>query len=225
MIKESTYKEKFAMLQVWMPLIIDSVKKDLKNEHLKNDLVFMRHYFPGKNLSKLTSEELAQAYSHAIATGEKTEEVAEFIANRWMLKHSDIYNYFEQELVALNPDFTQLSTIGHDNALKIMNESIKQFGPINTYLFCILNSVVFPEEIYKALSTKADHYAQTQQAEEVVKHEGATLEALKISYEQQIARLTDKYEKKVLGLQKKYTQDVDCLKKQVSALQRKLSAS
>ena len=39
-----------------------------------------------------------------------------------------------------------------------------------------------------------------------------------------MARLTDKYEKKLMGLQKKYQLDQEALKKQLAALQRKLQA-
>ena len=42
-------------------------------------------------------------------------------------------------------------------------------------------------------------------------------------YDQQITRLTDKYEKKLQGMQKKYIQDIETLKKQITLLQRKLN--
>jgi len=223
MLKDTTYKDKFAMLQSWMPQIIDSIKRDLRNEHLRNDIVFAKHYFPGKNPAKLTSEELAPAYIHVMANGEKTEELGEFIANRWLLKHSDLYHFFEQELTKLNPNFNELTSIDKPHATKIMEESVKQFGAMETYLFCVFNSVVFPEEIYKTLSQKATSHAKTKEVEEGKKQGEASIEALKRNYELQIARLTDKYEKKLLGFQKKYTVDVETLKKQVVSLQRKLT--
>ncbi len=42
------------------------------------------------------------------------------------------------------------------------------------------------------------------------------------AFEREIARLTDKYEKKLAGLQKKYITDMENFKKQISQLQRKL---
>lgn len=224
MLKESTYKDKFAMLQPWMPLIIDTIKKDLKNDHLRRDPGFSRQYFPGKNVAKLTTEELVDAYVHAIANEEAPGELAEFISNRWLLKHTDIYHYFEQELTKINPNFNELKDIEKDAASKIMHGAIDQFGAIETYLFCVLNSVVFPEEIYKHLSQNATQRAADDKKEAIVKAEAASLEALQRNHEQQIARLTDKYEKKILGLQKKYILDMETLKKQVANLQRKLSS-
>lgn len=225
MLKDSTYKEKFAMLQNWMPLIIDTVKKDLKNEHLKRDPGFIRTYFPGKNPAKLTSEELSEAYTHAIVHGENTEEIAEFISNRWLLKHSELYYYFEQELSKLNPNFNEIIDIDKAVAEKIMEGAAQQFGVISTYLFCVMNSVVFPEEIYKKLSQNAVKRAEEEKIEAAKSDEAASVEAMQKGYEQQIARLTDKYEKKILGLQKKYIYDIDVLKKQIASLQRKLTAS
>lgn len=224
MLKESTYKEKFSTLQTWMPLIIDSIRKDLKNEHLKKDPGFARQYFPGKNPAKLTTEELLDGYSQALASEENAEEIAEFIANRWLLKHTELYYYFEQELSKIDPNFNELKDIDKPAATKIMEGAIQQFGAISTYLFCVLNSVVFPEEVYKTMNQGAVNHAAEKKVEEKVSAENASLEAMQRNHDQLVARLTDKYEKKILGLQKKYIQDVDTLKKQVATLQRKVSA-
>lgn len=223
MLKNSTYKEKFATLQVWMPLIIDSIKKDLKHEHLKKNPGFLRQYFPGKNPSKLTQEELAEAYTKAIATDENSEQLAEYIANRWLLKHSDIYYYFEQELGKISPNFNEITDIDQPLATKIMEGATQQFGTISTYLFCMLNSVVFPEEIYKKMSHDAHTHASEKKEKAKEDERTTSLETSQRNHEQEIARITDKYEKKLLGLQKKYLSDVEMLKKQIANLQRKLS--
>lgn len=223
MLKESTYKEKFAMLKAWMPLIVEEIKKDLKNEHLRKDPGFLKTYFPGKNLSKVTSEELTEGYLKAIESGDNTDELAEFIANRWLLKHSDLYYYFEQELTKINPNFNELKDIEKSAATKIMEGSIQQFGVIQTYIFCIFNSVVFPEEIYKKMNQEAIKSAAEAKEEAKINEEEASVEAMKKNHEQMVARLTDKYEKKILGLQKKYHLDVETLKKQIAVLQRKLT--
>jgi hypothetical protein len=223
MLKDSTYKEKFATLSAWMPLIIETIKKDLKNEHLRKDPGFSRLYFPGKNPAKLTSEELSAAYLHAIADGENAEELAEFISNRWLLKNGDLYHYFEQELGKINPNFNEITDIDKPVATAIMEGAVKQFGAISTYLFCVLNSVVFPEEIYKKLSQDAIKREVEEKAEAMVSVKELSAEAMQRNHEQQVARLSDKYEKKILGLQKKYIQDVEILKKQIANLQRKLT--
>lgn len=223
MLKEATYKEKFVTLAHWLPAIIDSIKKDLKNEHLKKDIAFVRQYFVGKNPAKLTTEELVEAYREHMARGENTEELGEFITNRWLLKHADLYDYFEKALSRISPNFQELDVIDSKVAHEIMQSAVQEFGAPNTYLFCVLNSVVFPEEVYTKLQHKAKETAQKDQSEAKVQQEQASVESLKRNYEQQLARLTDKYEKKISGLQKKYTTDVETLKKQVANLQRKLN--
>lgn len=223
MLKDITYKAKFAMLAQWMPSIIDTIKKDLKNEHLKGDFGFFRHYFPGKNINKVTSEELASAYTDALNTSEKSEDLGEFISNRWLLKNSDLYHYFETELTKIDPNFSELEVLDKTTSTKLMEGATKQFGAANTYIFSVLNSVVFPADIYKILAKKAEESTQQEAAEEAIQIKNASAENMQRNYEQQIARLTDKYEKKLQGMQKKYTTDVDALKKQVANLQRKLT--
>lgn len=222
MLKNATYKEKFALLKKWMPTIVDSVKKDLKNEHLKKDWAFVKQYFPGKNLNKLNAEEIAQAYLHVIETSENAEELAEFISNRWLLKHTELYYHFEKELTKINPDFSELEELDKNQSMQIIEGSIAQFGALNSYLFSILNSVVFPKEVFDALAARAETDVKKAKEEAHAAAEMKSLEDMQRSYEQQIARLTDKYEKKLSGLQKKYSLDVEGLKKQIVNLQRKL---
>jgi len=224
MLKEATYKEKFALLKNWMPMIMDTVKKDVKNEHLKQDFIFAKKYFPGKNISKLTNEELAEGYSAAIQNEEKSEDIAEFISNRWMLKYGELYHFFEQELSKINPDFTQITEIEKSTAETMINGSVKEFGAPKTYLFSVLNSVAFSEEALKKLAKHAQDDAKKEQDEGVAALERGTLDQMHKSYEQTLSRLTDKYEKKLSGLQTKYTKDVDGLKKQISILNRKLES-
>ena len=102
------------------------------------------------------------------------------------------------------------------------NASEKQFGAAQTYLFSVLNSVVFPDAIFKEMETKARQEQHTVGEEKKRQDEQLSADAMKREHEREVARLTDKYEKKLIGLQKKYVTDVESLKKQVSLLQRKL---
>lgn len=223
MLKNSTYKEKFAMLKSWMPSLVDDVKKDIKNEHLKNDWMFVKKYLGGKNLNKVTNEDIAEAYTAAVAEEESAEEIGEFLSNRWLLKHGDIYQYFEAKLSAIDPNFSDLDVIDKSKAQDIVDGSVKQFGPVNTYLFSVLNSVVFPKDVYEALNRKAEDSARHKSEEMQAKQSHDSHEAMQRAHDQHVARLTDKYEKKLSGLQKKYVQDVETLKKQISLLTKKLN--
>lgn len=222
MLKDTTYKEKFALLKPWMPSIVESVKKDLKNDHLKNDWQFCKKYIGTKNLNKISIEELAAAYVQAMETEEDVEELGEFISNRWLMRNTEIYNYFEQELKKIADDFTTLEVIDATTSHKIVDESVSQFGAPRTYMFSVINAVVFPKEVYEKLSKTAEKEAHAKVKQEAEKVEQQTAEARERTYQQQITRLSDNYEKKLIGLEKKYHTDVAALKKQIATLQKKL---
>jgi len=223
MYKNASYKEKFADLHEWTPLIIETVKKDLKNDHLKKDIYFAKKFLASKNYQKATTEELAQAYQQAIAEEENGEEIAEFIASRWLLKNSELYQFFEQNLTQIDPNFTDLEELSPTQAQSLIQASTDAFGAPHTYLFSVLNSVVFPQDSFQALRQQAKEKNQQVQEETENFQAQQSLDAMRQGFEREMNRLTDKYEKKLAGLQKKYTVDVDTLKKQVAQLQRKLN--
>lgn len=222
MYKNASYKEKFTDLQEWIPLIVETVKKDLKNEHLKKDFYFVKKFLGNKNLHKISTDELAQAYRQAIQEEEKGEDLAEFITARWLLKNSELYDFFETQLSRINPDFTTLEEIQQEQAQLLIDASVQEFGAPQTYLFAVLNSVVFPKESFDQLKLQAQQHQQTQEQATQQAQEQQSIDQMRKAFERDLARLTDKYEKKLAGLQKKYVTDVETLKKQVAQLNRKL---
>lgn len=225
MSKESSYKDKFDRLNPWIGDILDIIKRDLKNDHLKNDWKFFKKNFPGKNLNNITFEDIVEAYSRVLQEDESSEQIGEFIATRWMMKNSEIYSFFEEKLKAIQPNFQELSMIEKEPAFAIMDEAASQFGPLRILVFSVLNSVVFPEEVFQKLEEKTKSHKEVRQAEMVKEAEATSLAAAKDAYELKIARLTDKYEKKLSGLQKKYIQDTDSLKKQLANLRKELTVN
>lgn len=223
MLKNTTTKERFQLLKEWIPVIIGAIKKDLKNEHLKNDPRFAKKYFTNKQLSKITPEELALGYAQALELEENSEGLAEYLSNRWLLKNADVYSFFEERLHAISPQFTDLEELEKHHSISLMDDSISKFGAPNTYLFCVINSVVFPAEIYGILKKRAAESKHSEEKEEQIQQEQMSLEKLHSSYQAQIARQADKYEKKIAGLERKYLSDTDSLKKQIANLQRKLN--
>lgn len=222
MYKNTTFREKFQDLSDWMPYIIETVKKDLKQDHLKKDFYFMKKFFSSTNINKISSQEMTDAYSKSIQEEEKGEQIGEFVASRWLLKNSDLYAFFEKKLSAIAPDFTNIEEIELHSADQLAREGIDAFGPIKTYLFCVLNSVVFPKSTYDFLKDKAKAGLQALELSEKEHLDRSSQEALESSFKATVARLTDKYEKKISGLEKKYITDVEQLKKQIALLQRKL---
>lgn len=210
------------MIKEWMPTVIDSIKKDLKNDHLKQDYSFVKKYLVNKNFQKATTEELVDAYIRALEEEELADDIAEFMINRWLLKNTEVYNFFADELKKINPDFTELEEIDHESSVQIVEKANSQFGAPKTYLFSVLNSVVLSPKAFDELAKQATQEKQIKEDQEQTQNQLRSIEDMQRNYDLQIARITDKYEKKLQGLQKKYLQDVESLKKQVSQLQKKL---
>jgi hypothetical protein len=218
-MQKLSYKEKFESLKPWAFGIITEIKRELKTEHLRKETAFALKHFARKPIDKLTVAELTAAYMRDIEEG--NEETGEWVASRWMLKHSEVYQFFAERLSAINPQFDEITILEDDVGKKLVDEAVTEFGAKITYVFSILNAVAFSEELFRELRQKID---LTQTGEEI-SQSAETQEELKQRYENALLKVTDKYEKKLLGFQKKYTQDVDGLKKQIAALQRKLAVS
>lgn len=222
MLKEATYKQKFSLIQNWIPQLIEMASKDLRNEHLKKDGNFLKKYFSNKPIPKITKEELVAGYTKALENEENSEDIAEFISHCWILRNSEIYNHFETELTKRYEDFGKIEEIDAKNSKEIIDTAVKNFGADKTYLFTVLNSVVFAKPALDALHADAKATKQQNDTEEQQNLEKMAIDKVHTHYQQQIARLTDKYEKKLLGHQKKYFQDTENLKKQIANLQRKI---
>ncbi len=225
MLKESTYAQKMDLLNEWMESIFEEVKKDVKTHHLKEDHLFLKQNFPGKNLRDLTVAEMVPVYNNVFQNGEIGEKAAEFVSHRWIMKHTEIFDQFVQELTQINPDYSAIVEINPGKADEIIGRAVKSFGAPKTYIFAVMNSVVFPTEAYDKLKKLAHSQKKEFETANAAEEEKRGVEDLKKHYEIQIARLTDKYEKKLSGMQKKMEIDVAALKKQVSNLQRKLSGN
>lgn len=222
MLKETGYQEKFELLNPWLLSIITAVKKDLKQEHLKIDKPFSKKYFLGKHFNQVTPEEMAPAYAQDIKEG--NVGLGEFIATRWLLKNTDIYGYFEKSLSSLTDDFDELEELPEQIALPLLKGALDDFGPTKTYLFAILNSVVFSEEIYENLRQEALQETEQAEAEAETKQVAESLDLMQKRHSREMSALNNKYEKKLSGMERKYVRDMEIMKKQISQLQKKLDA-
>ncbi|MCH9627024.1 MAG: hypothetical protein S4CHLAM2_06580 [Chlamydiales bacterium] len=218
MLKETGYQEKFELLRPWLGRVIETVKKDLRNEHLKVDREFCKRYFLGKNFHRISLEEMAEAYYKDIQGG--NTGLGEFITSRWLLKNTDVYGFFEKQLLAISEDFDALDALPEEVATSLLEGSVQTFGPIKTYLFAVLNSVVFPEKLYEDLRNQAENESKKEEEKVVAE----SLAVMQKRHRRELSALTDRYEKKLSGLQRKYLKDTEGLKEQVSQLQKKLSS-
>ncbi len=216
MLKDSTCTDRYEMIKEFLPHVVQSIRKDLRKEHLKKDKEFLQNYFGGKNPNKLSVDELTIGYSQLLKQG--NEALWDFFSERWLMKHTDIYDYFEDRLTEVNEKFSEIDQLDLPFAESLANGSIEQFGVLDTYLFSVLNSVVFPKSLFDELLIKAKH-----EACEEPKKKPAHTQSSPEHHERELNKLQTKYEKKLLGFQKKYDRDIGALKKQVAMLQKKLA--
>lgn len=219
MIKEDPYKVKFEKLQPWTNEIFQAVKRELRNEHLLKTPSFVQKHFPKRALDKLTNEEFAAAYLKEVAEG--NEELGEKIVTRWVMKNAELYHFFVTELSKINPKFDEIESLSPEFSAFLMNTSIGQFGAAATYIFSVMNAVVFNDEQMSKLREMAAAES-TEMKNRQEKPAFETVEAAKEHYEKEMRKLIEKHEKRMQGLERKYVQDVEGLKKQIAQLHKRM---
>lgn len=220
MIADKTYKEKFLTISPWGADMIHAVRKEIKTEHLPRERGLVQKYFTKKAIDKLSPEELSDAYLQEISEG--NEDLAAWICSRWMLRYGEIYHFFAERLQEINPDFEQIEMIPDAQGVRWMEEAIDAFGAKLSYVFCVINAVSFSSELFLEFRQRVEAEEEKLRADLPDEKFEDDVEGLKRRHVQEIVRLTERYEKKLLGFQKKYSTDVDALKKQIAALQRRL---
>jgi hypothetical protein len=219
MDKDATYQEKFASVKIWSEDIIETVRKDLKNEHLSRDPHFCRKYFLGKKHSEIDTKTFSEAYVTAIDSG--NVGLAEFIATRWLLKNTDIYGYFEEKLKLINPDFESIIELEESVSQSLIAYAITQFGAAKTYIFSLFNSVAFSKKIYQDLKDQAEKETFEKRKVNKEDEEKQTLLELQKRHDREMKAMKERFEKKLNGFQKKYLHDTEMLKKKIAELQDK----
>jgi hypothetical protein len=165
MIKELSYKNKFELLALWNKEIIQAVKKEIKTECVKKDSLIAPKLCDRKLVDKLSFEEMTMICLNKITEG-GDEELGEWVTSRWVFKHAEIYQFFAQELSAINPKFDEIEAIEPDKENKLLQMAIEQYGASNSYIFCVLNSVVFSEKAYAGLRAAAEVELKEKQNKE-----------------------------------------------------------
>ncbi len=206
---------KFQTLLPWMGDILGAIKKDVKSDYLAGDPAFCRKHFGNLPLSRITSEEITAAFSKELVGGD--EEMADWVTSRWVFKHGDIYEHFADRLHEVNPDFDQIKELTPAQSASVLLGAKEAFGAKDTYVFAILNGVVFPKAVLAQLHKEAEE--ETKRLESEAKFVTEEKEKSKIieKLEREIAQLTKKYEQSLAGVQKKYNTDIAALKKQLSS--------
>jgi hypothetical protein len=213
-------KNQFETLQFWLPQVLAVIRKDIKTDHLGSDPVFYKSYFGNRPQNRLTADEITAAYEKELLKG--NEGLGEWVVNRWVFKHGDLYSHFAERLSAIHTDFAQIQQLNEAESEEILRGATAAFGAVPVYLFSVLNGVVFPETVLERLSKEADLEFKAQKLEEASQEEKQSLDQVIARHQREMNRLNEKYENRLAGIQKKYATDTEALKKQVRSLQQKL---
>ncbi len=215
-------ENQFQSLQGWIPEVLTAIKKDIKTDHLSSDPVFYRTYFGNRPQNRLTADEIFAAYEKELLKG--NQDLGDWVVNRWVFKHGDVYRHFAEGLSRVNPDFEEIQTLTEEQSNQMLKGAVESFGAIPVFLFSVLNGVVFPDSVRQRLRQMADVEKSTQVSEQKSDSEKQNFEQVIARLQREMARLNEKYESRLAGVQKKYETDTEALKKQIRALQQKLQA-
>lgn len=208
-------KVKFQTLLPWMSEILGSIKKDIKSDYLSNNPAFCRAHFGNLPMSRITAEEINDVFSKELLN--ENEELSQWVIDRWVYKHGDIYQHFASRLFEINPEFDEITALTKEESAQILAGAKEAFGARDTYVFSVLNGVVFPETVLQQLRKETEE----EVVQEKVAAEERELAKLIEKHQREIERLQEKHEQKLAGALRKYTADVTALKKQLLALQSK----
>lgn len=210
----------FTHVRPWMEHILSSIKKDIKTEHLPKDKSFYKTHFGNRPLNKLTQEEIFAAYEKELLQG--NPDLSEWVVNHWVFKNGDLYRHFAERLSAINPNFQEIQFLTSEQAGAVLAGTEEKFGAAATYIFARLNGVVFSDEIFDLLYQAAIQETESQKRAQEQKNEQESMDQLHARHQRELSRLQEKFEDKIFGIQRKYSADVDALKKQIRSLQQQI---
>ena len=204
-------KNSFLEVQQWIPHILQVIKKEIRKEGKAL----------GAKLKMGSFEEIAALYEKELLAG--NEDLADWVVHSWVFKHGDVYQYFADRLAAINPNFTELEALTEMEADQVLAGSVERFGATTVYLFSKLNGVVFSEERFAQLAQAAREETGTNKQQEEEKSARESYEQIVARLMQEKSRMQEKYEDKIAGVQRKYSTDVEALKKQIRSLQQQIA--
>lgn len=209
----------FQTLQPWLPQIIHSIKKEIKTEHLAKSPAFYKAHFGNRPLNRLTNEEISSIYEKELLQAD--QELSDWVINRWVFRHGDIYQHFADRLALIHPNFYEIKNLDDSQSEKVLAGAPEKFGSLPVYLFVVLNGVVLSSSTVESLRQRAESEEKKRQATESESARQATLEEIIENQKNEMIRIEKKYEEKLAGVIRKHSTDVEALKKQIRALQKR----
>ncbi len=214
-------KQKFQTVEPWISHILHTIKKEIKGDHLSKSPSFHRAHFSSRPINRLTSEEIIPVYQKELLKGED-ESLAEWVINRWVFRHGDIYDHFASFLAEINPEFEEITSLTEEQSRKILDGAVSRFGALPVYLFSVLNGVVFPEKVLLSLRKTAEKEENERREETEKVSLAETVSQMEERHRVELAKMEKKYEDKLSGLVSKHDEMIEALKKQIRSLQKQL---
>jgi hypothetical protein len=152
MIKDLPLKSKFEYLSPVFSNILQDIRRDIRNEHMKQDREFVQKYF-SRSYIESSSSEIEKAYYHEIVA-QGNEVLADWIVSKWILRHAEVYEFFVSELSKINENFEEIEMIDGNVAKSIVARSVELHGLEDTFIFSLLNSVALADEMMEFLKNE-----------------------------------------------------------------------
>ncbi len=210
---------KYHTLQPFLEEILTSIRKDIKTDYLPGSPAFCKANFGSRPINRLEGDEINVALIKELLVG--NDDLSEWVVNRWVFKHGDVYTHFAEKLSSIHSDFSSIDSLSLEQSQKILAGAKESFGARAVYFFSMLNGVVFPESIFNELRVAAEKESKEEGVKTQIASEQLELEKILERHERETSRLVDKYEQKLAGVLKKYMTDTEALKAQVRALQKR----
>lgn len=207
-----TWAGRFSLLSPWFSDIIAVVKRDCKSEHLRLDPLFVRQYFGGTSVQRISLEEMRAVYLQQILSGH--ERLAEFVANRWLFRNMDIYRFFEEALQKISPDFEKIGELTQEQADDLIKQASEKFDSEKVFCFVAINDVVLPKDPFERLQRQALECLSKRQKESPVGEDGEVEDR----WRGEMDRMKERHEKKIAEITKKHQQELQRLQKEIAQM-------
>ncbi len=204
------WSQKYSLLAPWFGAIISQIKRDCKTDHLSVDPHFIQAHFAGKPVARISLEEMRSVYLQRVLSGH--EQLAEFIANRWIFRNMKIYSFFEKELVQKISNFDQIHQLPLEIIEPVIEKAIPEFGVEMVFCFIVLNDVGLPESLFEKIQKEAIQKASSEERTSLQLDEE---EHLIQSLKKEIAILKERHQKKIVELQRTHAQEIKRLSNQI----------
>ena len=217
MIAESTFKNKFTSLGLFSKEVVVDLKKEITKEMAKKNSVLQ------KKLSGFSMEndkdKLANIVLNLVLEN-GDEEVGEWLASSWVMKNSSVFKSFHKKISLISADYDKLTAFPPEKEVELKESSIDEFGAVKTFIFSVLNSVVFSKESMEEIRIRAEE--EEHDRKEISLLPNCSIEEARASFEQEKKRIIEKQEKKLQAIVKRHQVEVEGYRKQIGQLQKKL---